>query len=50
MKNIFIGNLDFDTSEENLRQIFAAYGAVTSEHHQGSVHREIARLCFRGDG
>jgi cold-inducible RNA-binding protein len=28
MKNIFVGNLDFDTSEENLRQLFVAYGAV----------------------
>ena len=28
MKNIFAGNLDFDISEENLRQLFAAYGQV----------------------
>ncbi|HEY7098959.1 MAG TPA: RNA-binding protein [Terriglobales bacterium] len=28
MKNIFVGNLDFNTSEEELRQVFEAYGAV----------------------
>ncbi len=28
MKNIFVGNLDFNTSEDELRQLFAAYGQV----------------------
>ncbi len=28
MKNIFVGNLDFNTSEDELRQMFAAYGQV----------------------
>ena len=28
MKNIFVGNLSFDTSEEELRELFAAYGPV----------------------
>lgn len=28
MKNIFVGNLDFNTSEAELRQIFEAYGRV----------------------
>lgn len=28
MKNIFVGNLDFNTSEEELRQLFQAYGQV----------------------
>lgn len=28
MKNIFVGNLDFNTSEEELRQIFEGYGQV----------------------
>ena len=28
MKNIFVGNLDFNTSEEDVRQLFAAYGRV----------------------
>ncbi len=28
MKNIFVGNLDFNTSEEELRQAFEAYGQV----------------------
>jgi cold-inducible RNA-binding protein len=28
LKNIFVGNLDFNTSEDDLRQLFAAYGQV----------------------
>ena len=28
MKNIFVGNLDFNTSEDDLRQLFATYGQV----------------------
>jgi cold-inducible RNA-binding protein len=28
MKNIFIGNLDFGTTEDQLRALFAAHGAV----------------------
>ena len=28
MKNIFVGNLDFNTSEDELRQLFATYGQV----------------------
>ena len=28
MKNIFVGNLDFNTGEEELRQVFEAYGQV----------------------
>ena len=28
MKNIFVGNLSFNTSEDELRQIFAPYGTV----------------------
>ena len=28
MKNIFVGNLDFNTSEDDLRQMFQAYGQV----------------------
>ena len=28
LKNIFVGNLDFNTSEEELRQMFEAYGQV----------------------
>ena len=28
MKNIFVGNLDFNTSEDELRQMFGAYGPV----------------------
>jgi len=28
MKNIFVGNLDFNTGEEELRQVFGRYGNV----------------------
>ncbi len=28
MKNIFVGNLDFNTSEDELRTLFATYGQV----------------------
>jgi cold-inducible RNA-binding protein len=28
VKNIFVGNLNFKTSEEDVRQLFAAYGRV----------------------
>ncbi len=28
MKNIFVGNLSFNTSEEELRQLFEPYGQV----------------------
>jgi cold-inducible RNA-binding protein len=28
LKNIFVGNLDFNTSEDELRKIFEAYGQV----------------------
>ena len=28
MKNLFVGNIDFNTTEDNLRELFAPYGAV----------------------
>jgi cold-inducible RNA-binding protein len=28
LKNIFVGNLDFNTSEDELRKVFEAYGQV----------------------
>jgi RNA recognition motif-containing protein len=28
LKNIFVGNLDFNTSEDELRQLFESYGQV----------------------
>ena len=30
MKNIFVGNLSFSSTEESLRSLFERYGAVTS--------------------
>lgn len=46
MKNIFVGNLNFKTSEEELRQLFAPYGRVDgvnilTDHETG---------CSRGFG
>lgn len=29
MKNIFVGNLSFQSSEDSIRQLFEAYGAVS---------------------
>ncbi len=29
-KNLYVGNLSFDTSEERLRELFAQYGTVAS--------------------
>ena len=30
MKNIFVGNLDYNATEESVRSLFERYGAVTS--------------------
>ena len=30
MKNIFVGNLDFNTTEEQLRALFTAHGTIES--------------------
>ena len=30
MKNIFVGNLDITTTEDQLRELFAAHGTVTT--------------------
>ena len=51
MKDIFVGNLDYKTSEDELRQLFAAYGPVDrvsivtdrySGQSRGSAFVEIA--------
>ena len=41
MKNIYVGNLSFNTSEENLREEFAKYGQVTEVKivHDGMTHQ-----------
>ena len=43
MKDIFVGNLDYGTSEDELRQLFAAYGPVdrvriVTEGYSGQPH------------
>ena len=40
MKNIFVGNLDFNTGEEELRQLFGRYGNVD----------RVALMTDRGTG
>jgi RNA recognition motif-containing protein len=32
MKNIFVGNLDFNVSEESIQQVFERYGPVERVH------------------
>jgi RNA recognition motif-containing protein len=43
MKKLFVGNLDFQTSEEDVRQLFATYGPVArvdiiKDHDTGQPH------------
>ena len=44
--NIYVGNLPFSATEDEIRELFAAYGAVTSVHLV--TDRETGRL--RGFG
>ena len=51
VKNIFVGNLDFNTSEEDVRQsVCSLRTSGPSDHRQGSGYRPTARVRFRGDG
>ena len=50
MTNIYVGNLDFSASEDQLQELFAVYGAVKTSHDRhGSRHRSIAGICVRRD-
>jgi cold-inducible RNA-binding protein len=40
-KNIYVGNLSFETTSDNLRDIFAEYGAV--DRAQVATDRETGR-------
>jgi RNA recognition motif-containing protein len=44
MKDIFVGNLDYTTSEDELRQLFAAYGPVDRASGDIRSRDEFARL------
>jgi cold-inducible RNA-binding protein len=44
MKNLFVGNLSFQTSEDELRNLFAPFGDITRVHM--ATDRETGR--FRG--
>jgi cold-inducible RNA-binding protein len=41
MKNLFVGNMNFQTTESDLREIFAPFGQVTRVHV--AVDRETGR-------
>lgn len=42
MKNIYVGNLDFDATEESIRSLFASHGTVEKVHL--ATDRETGRL------
>jgi len=46
MKNLFVGNLSFQTKEDELRELFASFGQVTRVHI--AMDRETGRA--RGFG
>ena len=51
MKDIFVGNLDYETNEDELREVFAAYGPVDRVSIVTSRYSDqTARDCLRGDG
>jgi cold-inducible RNA-binding protein len=41
MKNLFVGNLSFQTTEDEVRELFAAFGQVTRVHI--AMDRETGR-------
>lgn len=41
MKNLFVGNMDFQTTEEELRALFAPFGQITRIHI--AMDRETGR-------
>jgi RNA recognition motif-containing protein len=50
MKNIYVGNLSFNTSEENLRGEFAKYGQVSEVKivQDGMTHQSRGFGCGNG--
>jgi len=52
MKNIYVGNLSFDATEDQVRSLFEAYGpvdkvSIVTDRDTG----QAARFCFcRNDG
>jgi len=49
MTNIYVGNLDFATSADELRSLFAAYGAVnsvTAVTENPETSREIHHVTY----
>ena len=50
-KKIYVGNMNYNTSEDTLRQLFAQYGEVVSvKCDHGQVHRTRQGLRVRRDG
>ena len=51
MTNIFVGNLSYQTAEEELRTLFEAYGAVEAvQNFDRPGHWSASRLRIRGNG
>jgi RNA recognition motif-containing protein len=49
MTNIYVGNLDFATSEDELRALFGEYGAAKTVTLVTDRHRSAVGNCVRGD-
>jgi len=47
--NIFVGNLNFQTTQDDLHAAFAQYGAVERVNIVTDRDTAASRLCFRGD-
>ena len=45
--NIYVGNLSFDTGEDQLKELFESFGTGGICHHNiGQVHRSPQRIRF----
>ena len=49
VKNIFVGNLSFNTNEDELRQLFEGFGQVDRVSILRPRDRPVARLRVRGN-
>ena len=49
-KNIYVGNLPFDTTGDDLVELFQVYGPVTTPRSSSTIQRAEPRVRVRGDG
>ena len=49
-RKLYVGNLPYDTGEQDLESLFAAAGTVESVSVMRDMDRPGARVCFRSDG